>query len=438
MKQAFTTKLKFPWIFVVMILLSCACEEAEPIKETQTQVIDEQVDQAPVRYERDNTIIPNQYIVLLKKNSPTGLYPELASIGEKPYRNQRTTAGMHQSQMKAAEVDVKAIGSTIVEKHGISRKGIRRVYDSAVPGFVIKMNASEADELRNDPDVALVHEDRILALNVAPLSKTPFVPSGINLWFEWQPYGVRRIGGSVDVENDSEYTNKRVWIVDTGIDADHPDLNVDETYSADFTGENDYNDTHGHGTHVAGIVGAKANNYGVSGVAAGIKVVAIKVLDSEGAGTVSGLIAGLDHIKRYCMPEDVVNVSLGGQTDAAVIETVNGMENEGIHIVVAAGNEGVDAINTTPANINQDNVYTIAAINWWDKLTSYSNYGQMVDFASPGHGILSTVPGGKYTWMSGTSMAAPHVAGILAITGENYSESGTTNTPTGAVPIMSH
>lgn len=227
---------------------------------------------------------------------------------------------------------------------------------------------------------------------------------------------------------------KRVWILDTGVDGNHPDLTVNAMMSRDFTGgtiggvagTSATEDLQGHGTHVAGIVAAKNNNIGVIGVAAGAQICALKVLDSTGAGNSTILIQALDYLFLTGLPGEVVNMSLGGEPSSMVDLAVQQVAAKGLLVAIAAGNDGDFASDYSPARANGTNIFTVSAIGEGDVFASYSNFGSPpVDYAEPGNNILSTYPGGKYGFLSGTSMATPHMAGILLLRGKNFRTEGT-------------
>lgn len=225
------------------------------------------------------------------------------------------------------------------------------------------------------------------------------------------PWGVTRIGGS------SDGSGKTAWIIDTGIDMNHPDLNVSQTLGRNFvtigaTPEDD----NGHGTHCAGIVAALNNNQGVIGVAAGATVVPIKVLNRKGSGAYSAIIAGVDYVSGAAKAGDAVNMSLGGPIYTPLDDAIMAMAAKGIKVALAAGNESQDANNVSPAHINGPNIYTISAMGTSDAWASYSNFGNPpVDYCAPGSSIYSTYKGDTYATLSGTSMATPHVCGLLLL-----------------------
>jgi subtilisin family serine protease len=189
-----------------------------------------------------------------------------------------------------------------------------------------------------------------------------------------------------------------------------------------------------HGTHVAGIIGGKNNTIGVLGVASGATLVSLRVLDKEGKGTLSSTIQALAYVNTNAKAGDVVNMSFGeeGISDA-LDRQVKATAAKGIYITIAAGNEGQAANLSSPGRVNATNIYTVSAVDSLGKLASFSNFGNdAVDFAAPGVRIVSTYMGGGYARMSGTSQAAPHVAGLLLLEGNNLHYSATaTNDPDG-------
>jgi subtilisin family serine protease len=219
------------------------------------------------------------------------------------------------------------------------------------------------------------------------------------------------------------------WILDTGIDLDHSDLTVDVSRSITvFTRGRDASsadDGNRHGTHVAGTIAAKNNDIGVIGVAYDATTVAVKVLDSRGSGSYSGVIQGVDYVGANAKAGDVANMSLGGPVSQALDDAILAASKNGIYFALAAGNDGSDANNYSPARVNGNNIFTVSAMNSTDSWASWSNWGNPpVDYCAPGVSILSTWKGGGYNTISGTSMATPHVAGVLLLTGGSPKTSG--------------
>jgi subtilisin len=318
----------------------------------------------------------------------------------------------------------------VASGHGLATSA---TYTHVFKGFAGKMSPQAAAALTKNPFVKSVEPDRV----VQAIAQS--VPTGIDR------IDAESVAGNYSVDVD-------IAIIDSGIDLDHPDLNVvsgvdcrrlnKKTGGCKVGGDDD----NGHGTHCAGTTAALDNGIGVVGVAPGARLHAIKVLDRQGSGYLSWIIQGLDHAAANADVIDVVNMSLGGSgfddTDGQDCSLSNDAEhlaicalvNAGVTVVVAAGNESDDSAFHTPAAF--DEVITVSALADFDglpgglgvdsfafssctedvddSLACFSNYGHDVDIMAPGVGIYSTVPGG-YGESSGTSMAAPHVAGAAAL-----------------------
>ena len=227
----------------------------------------------------------------------------------------------------------------------------------------------------------------------------------------------------------SNLENVHIGIIDTGIDLENEELNVVDDVSF-IVGEPTGHDGNGHGTHVAGIAAAKNDNDGVVGVAPGAKLTAIKVLGSGGSGSTATVLAGLDYALQHANELDVVNLSLGGPGSSVATDTaITKLQNAGVPVVVAAGNDNENAAFFSPAN--SPDAITVSSIldtdgkcgglgpdsprGSDDSFSSSSNWGSVVEIAAPGVQINSTLPNGEYAQFSGTSMAAPHVAGAVAL-----------------------
>ncbi|GAB3030943.1 S8 family peptidase [Spirosoma pulveris] len=279
----------------------------------------------------------------------------------------------------------------------------QEVYTTAIRGFAAELTAAELARLQRLPFIASIVPDQVVSLAV---------PTGTDITIGAQtiPWGIERVGGV------RAYTgSNKAWVLDTGIDFDHPDLNVDVALCRNFNNpRRNADDDNGHGSHVAGTIGAKNNDFGVVGVAPGVRVIAVKVLAASGSGSYSGVIAGIDYVASAGAPGDVANMSLGGPVYAPVDEAVKGAASKGILFALAAGNESQNANNSSPGRTEAQNVYTVSAHDYNDKFASFSNFGNPpIDWCAPGVSILSTWRSGGYRTISGTSMATPHVAGIL-------------------------
>lgn len=278
--------------------------------------------------------------------------------------------------------------------------------------FLAHLSESESEKLRQDPSVVLIEPDQIMSMcNCVDVTTTTTLT-----------WSVKQTGyGRGDLQS-----SKTAWVIDTGIDLDHPDLNVDTQRSRSFvSGVTSADDENGHGTHIAGVIGAKNNSVGITGVASGAKLVALRVLDDDGEGRLSGIIQAINYVYQNGKAGDVINLSLGGEsTSAALDRAVTQAANAGILFAIAAGNESKNADNYSPARVNNANVFTVSAMDSKNQFASFSNYGSSVDVCAYGVRITSTYKDGRYATLSGTSMAAPHVAGLLLIRGNTFPKHG--------------
>ncbi len=325
--------------------------------------------------------IPNDYIVVLKDNN-------------------------FLSSVSSLAVKARSDGATI-----------RHIYDDALHGFSMKVpNDNVLEEIVANPAVDYVQPD----VKVKAFSQS--LPTGVN-----------RVDGdlsSTKSGNGKGSVNVDIGIMDSGIDLNHPDLNIYRQVTF-VSGTASGNDDNGHGTAVAGIAAAKDNSRGVVGLAPGARLWAIKVLDSNGIGSTSNILKGIDYVTQHANEIDVVNLSFGaiGQNTAlhsAIIKSVAA----GVTYTAAAGNEGVDASSVFPASFPE--VIAVSAIvdtdgrcgafssvatpvGKDDTFARFSNYGPVVDVAAPGVLIKTTTRGGSYTTFSGTSASTAHATGAAAL-----------------------
>lgn len=285
------------------------------------------------------------------------------------------------------------------------------IYANSINGFSATLTAEQAQKLANHPMVDFIEPDKIIQLS-ALSSKSSRANNSSSFNFgknQLTPWGVTRVNGG------TSNTDNVAWILDTGIDFNHSDLNVDKTRSKSFLAKvKSASDQHGHGTFVAGIVGAKDNGIGVVGVAANATVVSVRVLDRQARGIVSEIIAGVDYVEANENTGDVANLSLGGGSYALNAAIINACAK--CSFVIAACNSATNAANYFPANTNGPNIYTASAFDINDDFATFSNYGNpLIDYSQPGVDITSCWNHGKYTTMSGTSASAPHLAGLLLL-----------------------
>jgi len=351
---------------------------------------------------------------MVTDEDPGGLTLKSAGIDRVTYIVVLDDAGLKAelSKLKGYEKKqdmMKSASAKILKRAGVADGELGFVYGTALQGFSVKMPPGQLKKLEDDPSVKYIEENQVATIiqqDIRIKKKPAPTPSG-----ESTPWGVARVNGGVDG------TGGTAWIIDTGIDLDHPDLNVDGTRGATFVDRTTTpEDDNGHGTHCAGIVGAIDNEIGVIGVAANATVVPVKVLNRRGSGTYDAIIAGVDYVADNASAGDVANMSLGGGYSEILNSAVEAAAATGVKFALAAGNESTSATVKSPASAEHPNIYTISAMAEGDVWASYSNYDNPpVDYCEPGSSIYSTYKGGGYATMSGTSMAAPHAAGILLL-----------------------
>ncbi|KAK5987784.1 Cuticle-degrading protease [Cladobotryum mycophilum] len=275
-------------------------------------------------------------------------------------------------------------------------------YTHSFNGFAASLSAEELQKLQNDPSVDSIEQDAIVTITATQ---------------ENADWGLSRLsskkaGTTTYTYDDSAGEGTCAYIIDTGIDAKHPEFEGRAKFLTNLSGDGKDVDGHGHGTHVSGTIGSKTY-----GVAKKTKLFGVKVLNSQGQGTNSAVIAGMDFVAKDAAKQDcpkgvVANMSLGGSKSAQVNAAAAAVVKANVFLAVAAGNESRDAETSSPAS--EASACTVGATDKTDALASYSNFGALVDVLAPGTDIKSTWPGGKTNTISGTSMASPHVAGLGA------------------------
>ncbi|KAI8344632.1 serine protease 1 [Chlamydoabsidia padenii] len=299
-----------------------------------------------------------------------------------------------------------------------SKHGIKHIYDSAgLKGYSGKFERQVIDLIRSSDDVLYVEQDSLVYANELQRSA---------------PWGLARVSHrdrlSFSTFNKYEFDGStagegvKVYVIDTGVNIDHVDLEGRATWGATIPSGDPDEDGNGHGSHCAGTIAGK--KYGVAKKA---EPVAVKVLRSNGSGTMSDVVEGVEwasiaHSKAAEAAKksgkpfkgSVANMSLGGGKSRSLDIAVNGAVDAGIVFAVAAGNDNADACNYSPASA--ENAITVGASTLSDERAYFSNYGKCVDVFAPGLNILSIWRGSKYATntISGTSMASPHVAGLAA------------------------
>ena len=312
---------------------------------------------------QDAELVPGQYIVVLKASAPAT-----------------------------------QIMNALVPMPGVE---LRHVYAAALNGFAARLSPAALAELRANPNVAYIEQDQFIRVDATETGAT---------------WGIDRIDQralplSTTYSWASTGAGVTAYIIDTGINATHNEFGgrASVAFDAVNDGRNGV-DCNGHGTHVSGTVGGATY-----GVAKGVQLRAVRVLDCAGSGTTSGVIAGIDWVTAHHASPSVANMSLGGGASTALDNAVTASISSGVTYAIAAGNSNRNACNYSPARAAT--AITVGATTTTDGRASYSNYGSCLDIFAPGSGITSSWIGSNTATntISGTSMATPHVAGVAAL-----------------------
>ena len=295
----------------------------------------------------------------------------------------------------------------LIDQKGWKDKTPKKVKATNI--LIAQLDSDELNNLNEDEDVEFIEED--VPVKTTSLGKTSQGSDYIKKDSQTYPWGINSIGANLSLENKSDGNGTKLAILDTGI-ADHPDLKVKGGVSF-VDKKTSYVDDNGHGTHVTGTIAALDNNSGVVGVAQKSDIYAVKVLDNNGYGTISQVIQGIE----WSMNNDIniVSMSFGTLKDSKALHDIIIQANDkGLLLVAAAGNGGPgEETETYPARYSE--VISVGAVTQAHQITSYSSTGSEIDVVAPGDGILSTTSDGEYGFLSGTSMAVPHVSGAAAV-----------------------
>lgn len=361
---------------------------------------------APAQQKQPPKPIPDQYIVVLKESA--------ASPVVKQQKKNEDREEKFKDNDNARENNLKKLKELRTLKN-IKEENVKNNYTDVIVGFAAKLSKDQAEALKNDPQVEAVYPDMELSFIVPDIKTNETI-------FESPDCFLTTAGGAGDGSSNGRW----IWILDNGLDLTHPDLNIitkirNVNYGVSFVpDEPSPAASHEHGTMVAGIAAAKNNGVGMTGVAAGAKVVPVKIAKGI-LWQDSWLIAGLDHVAKYGVAGDVINLSIGstGGSDCnrPSRNAILNLGNSGIWVSIAAGNESSNASFSYPGCIEGTRIITVAAINCNLTCASYSNFGPGVDFYAVGTNVYTCVLNGRYGTGTGTSFAAPVVSGILQLRG---------------------
>jgi subtilisin family serine protease len=283
----------------------------------------------------------------------------------------------------------------------------RHVYGAALTGFTTRLNAGQLAALRRSREVAFVEEDQRVEAWATQTGAT---------------WGIDRIDQrNLPLSTTYTYTSTGAgvyaYVIDTGIQANHPQFGTRASNVYDAFGGTGA-DCNGHGTHVAGTIGSTTY-----GVAKQVQLRGVRVLDCNGSGSTSGIVAAVDWVRLNRTNPAVANLSLGGGLSTAVNTAVTNLASSGVFVAVAAGNSNANACSYSPASAPA--VFTTAASEKTDARRTSSNHGSCVDGYAPGGSITSTWIGSGTNTISGSSMASPHVAGVAALYKATYGNAAT-------------
>ncbi|MDH7448157.1 S8 family serine peptidase [Aquimarina sp. 2201CG14-23] len=369
----------------------------------------------------EGKIIPGQYIVVFKDSK---IQPASKALEKRVFSSREEKA---KSVRDISDVSIKKMNS-ILSENDLEQSKVLDYYTTKISGMAIQLGDDDFQKLSKDPNIAAIEYDRVVEL---PKFEVEEVISGevSQKMAQQTPCGINRAGGATNGAGKDEW----IWVIDSGIDLDHPDLNVvtNSTYARSFVGGSP-NDCNGHGTHVAGTAAAINNNIGVVGVSAGASVVPVRVFGCNGSSSTSTILSGINHVGQYDLAGDVANLSLGGffgsgcANNSSYRSALIALGNAGTRVAIAAGNSSANSVNYQPACVNGTNIYTVASMTCNRGFSSFSNYNMNpIDVIATGSSVRSTYLNGGYATLSGTSMASPHVAGIMHARGNGPRTSGT-------------
>ncbi|MEZ4894319.1 MAG: S8 family serine peptidase [Saprospiraceae bacterium] len=350
--------------------------------------------------------IPGQYIVLL---SETAAAPVALQKTILPDRLNAVAADEEKRSMLLQEINQ-------IRKHAsIDEANVIAEFTDAVVGFSATLSEADIERLANEPLVEGIYPDYQFELEP---SVEESVPDEFVSEHQTTPCAVVRAGGFQETTSDNW-----IWILDTGIDLDHPDLEVmaQSPFARTCIPNENCDDKHGHGTHLAGIAAAKNNAFGSVGISAGATVVPVKVIANTGLASFSYLIQGINHVAKYGKPNDIICLGMGTypyrtcQTiNPALRKAILNVANMGIWVCMAAGNDAGNANYHLPACLKGNRIFTVGAITCAGDCLAASNWGKgVVDWVATGANVYSTYKNGEYAVMSGTAQAAAVVAGII-------------------------
>lgn len=419
----FMKKMKFTVAIIATLglLNSCSTEESVDLTEESNLTIEESRSLDEITAIPEADAIPGEYIITFKEDD-----------SERNFNNYQATERGRTQELSRIKEFYTQKSVRVLNENSINTESLSTVYTGVFQGFHAKnLTDEDVESLKSDERIASIEPNLALLANFP----TPAVPEGVSEKVleemtastssrdsqlpngEFLPWGVDYVG-----RTNNANTNRYGWVIDSGI-APHPDLTIVTGLSRSFvSGEPSWQDANGHGTHVAGTLGARNNGSGVIGVAYGTSLVAVKVLGASGSGSTNGILSGVDYVYNNAIAGDVFNYSVGFRnrfTSAAIDNAFRRLDDR-IYGALAAGNSNDNTQFYSPQRITTSRTWMVGSIDRSNKQpSSFSNFGSSVDRWAPGRDVWSTWLNGGFNRISGTSMASPHVAGVLAARGNN-------------------
>lgn len=357
----------------------------------------------------EGDIVPGQYIVLFDAGH---IAPAISYLGKATFDNRTEKAAAIEKYKNHVEDQINAW----LFEHNIQPDQVMSRYTAIVAGVALKnVDTLTFERIKDSEAVKSVECNRLISLPQEEVEEIE-TSGGVSSRTQETSCAILNAGGSTNGD-----TSRYIWVMDSGVDLDHPDLNVNTYYSKGFVDNVTGDDNNGHGTHVAGIAAAKNNDIGVVGVSAGATIVAVKAFNAAGNTNSVILSNALQYIASRVASGDVVNMSFGSYygancaTNSAYVAFLQFFSDSYVRVAMAAGNNSASADLYQPGCISLPRVVTVASMTCARTFSlDFSNYGKPpIDWIATGKNVKSTHLNGGYAVLSGTSMASPVVAGIM-------------------------
>ena len=393
---------------VLVLLSSCRDDKLITSENNSTRV-------TPTLAIESKTIILGEYLIYIKEEA---IAPVVEYAGKHYFASRKEKIAFFDEKSLIVQ---KQLESFLAELN-INSSQVTNFYTALHAGFAIKLTSEEYLRLSNNDKVSTIEHDAI-QLSDPTITSKPIVDNSNRSIPKFNSCGTT-IHGS---QPSNSYIKPTVWVLDTGIDTDHPDLNICQWLSRSFIPNTTVEDCHGHGTAIAGIIGAKDNSIGTLGISPNAPIAALKISDCQNNYRTSHLLAAINFVASRGFRNDVVNLSIGAYSPSCGTgsnanhphqQVIRALGAQQMYVVISAGNDNKSANDYYPACINGPYIYTVANMDCNKKFYTTSNYadnssGWPIDWIATGVNIPAPGLNLKYFNWTGTSFSAPHVAGII-------------------------